>query len=688
MVMNPGLTPCIYVPGGKKIALKLKYGVAKLLDLFNLIKLALLNSVLENPSFQDYIEMVQESNPDFMQDLFKFLTSTNHCYENWIFAFQTKLYNLKRADPIPIVEEIIVRNIYPSGHLVSDRVQGLAIRIKNAIEHHNQDSDLVNFRHAIEEQEEMTSEVQIQDKCYYLLSFIMDAVRSLEQDKCAPEVLERLKSVIQKLHRDYGNRHSIYHFLEYLWLKLQGLVMDKSLSNDSIAGRLGADLQGFGDPAADRALGHLPFVDPRAERGTGDDVLVCTDGLFALLADGGKLQAMRAMADDCSLMAQTILNLRNLVAMVFKEKRLTLAQTKTKISDHHLLSDTLKQCTMVLVEDLNANSEKYELGLNINTLNVSDVIDKSGELRILLNKLITNYNSKLNVLGDLVNGLTFKQKKLSQISSLEMLKYNQDHLISRISSKYRCSEKNENYLMNLLKLEMRLDLQPVVLIEDDLTERVYVYLDRRVETLISMVEAHTLHRSQPQTLIGEQLKPLLKTLANRDFDTILRYETFLFSLLKEDEQGKYDPRLEGDEIVLAALSLQCPFRFALDMHRLLLLRKLQLLYRKNRSDVDRSSENKMAALVMIDPKTDNTKLEHLSTILAIIAEKKNLDEILKLVEEKNRRISWKKSLETVASLGDFIQLLTDGENSSSSINFSDLCYAANKWIEEEMKSNK
>jgi hypothetical protein len=684
-IINPSKTPCIYVPGVQR-AVELGWGEKRILDVWILLKLAMLNSVIENREFFNVLQSIENQKTDFIWSVAKFLTGVKSSYESWKMSMQAKLYHYNRENPHQVIELIISDSIVRRQDSINERVKGFIVRIRNAIVKSNSSLGMTQFM--VRSNHVASSKNQVE---LFLEDLMQGCIDIRDRKEPAVETILLVENRIRQFHGLYGTRHSIYHFLEYLWIKTQELAFKTDLSSEEVLVRLEKAIKAYknNEEEADRVIMHLPFV---GKKWTVDPRLQpeAVDRLFAdVEAQPGNSKQVWLKIEDCADLANWMLALRDMCLNVLNAGNKSIEETKTT-----LLKDLAKEKSrlgqlVALVKDnfeKICNHEEVAKNLMFDHLALHDITSTDGSVRGLLHNVMIIYNQKIESAVRSLKASRLQTIQLGSISKENLFKLTFDELREKLSQKFWGIDKKKKQLLDEVAMELREQLATLALVNDDINPRNFVYSDTRVDRLIKMAKEHKLWKDDKQEIPNfDMIAPLIKKLRQSTSKVILQYENSLFSLLKEDEQGKYDPRLEGDEIVFEGNSIKCPIKYLLYIHRLLLLKKLYSIYYQNKKKaVAKHDDVLYRVLGNVEHMEDNYCL------LAAVAENKDENGILRLIIDSGKKGSesqeWNKELVKIESVQEAVVQLKSQTGLFDKFTLADLCAISFKIMDLEFKN--
>jgi hypothetical protein len=715
---------CYYVPGKQTFIQVKTIDTSSKMDLCLILKLALLSAIFDAPFIQQALEVVSRFDPQFIDRLVLFLTNSTGPYRKWIFNFQSKLYNVSRAYPLVAIEALICEQIQPKGHSFFSRVVGLAVKIKNALQKSKQMNGLFVFSiekikrniTTITEIEEIEiflenlmktinnrpDEVIVELGTKRLVSSARSMNRPLDYDQLPAQlqdslaVFEQLETKVLELHRAYGKRHSKYHFLEYLWIHVQRLALDANASSRQIADQLLEAMKNYRNPSkSDRAIYHLPFVGHRWDSNPHQE----TDGLERLLESveqaGNDSIAAWKEVENCSRLAVWIMRLRDLLVTVIDAGDRTIEETKkTRLSD--LLQDSGREAELVLdlretleEMEMDSQSESMQSHLKFEDLYLSDLTDRNGTLRKQIGDRVRTYNENIKKAAKILNYTINGQKGLSELELHHTFRLTSATLFRRLTEKYSGITQKKRFLKTALSTELRIDLHELKEIKDDVSQREFIYSDCRVQTLIGMAKNHPLWIERPQKPVPlSDRQQFLKYFKYCPVATMMRFENSLFGLFEnEAEERTENLCLKETEILLKDMNFLCPLEFVMDIHRLILLRKLHRIFQQNQTKrvISDSAQYDDVLFRILDDNSNTEKLVANCVFLAAIAENKDEKGVLKIIRISKDKFDWKKPLESIDSVKEAVEEFKKKAGIDSEINLADILAACAKLFEVELQ---
>jgi hypothetical protein len=533
-----------------------------------------------------------------------------------------------------------------------------------------------------------------------MMSSVSEISRPLDDDQLPAQfeeslfAFEKLETKVLELHRFYGKRHSKYHFLEYLWTQVQRLALDTDASSRQIADQLLEAMKNYRNPSkSDRAIYHLPFVGHRWDSNPHQE----TDGLERLLesveqADNDSIAAWKEV-ENCSRLAVWIMRLRDLLVTVIDAGDRTIEETKkTRLSD--LLQDSGREAELVLdlretLEEMDSQSENMQSHLKFEGLYLSDLTDRNGRLRKRIGDLVRTYNEKIIKAAKILNYNINGQKGLSELELHHTFRLTSATLFRRLTEKYSGITQKKRFLKTALSTELRIDLHELKEIKDDVSHRDFIYSDCRVQTLIGMAKNHPLwiESSQRPVALSDR-QQFLKYFKYCPVATMMRFENSLFGLFENRAEERTENLcLRGTEIMLRDMNILCPLEFVMDIHRLILLRKLHRIFQQNQTKrvVSDSAQYDDVLFRILDDNSSTEKLAANCVFLAAIAENKDEKGVLKIIRISKDEYNWKKPLESIDSIKEAVEDFKKNTKIESEITLADVLAACAKVFEVELQ---
>jgi hypothetical protein len=686
-VKIPSEAPCIYVPGVER-AIELCREESPILDVWILAKLALLNSVMENSQFGEFLQIANAQNENFIIEVTKFLTGRESSYDNWKLFMQAKLYHVNRAEPISVIENVISDCIEHRGDSIEARTAGFIHRIHNALSKSKPTQGMILFAIPINPgfKDRNLSRTSLEFKIEDFLEILVKGHFELKKTKeIQQSTIDLIENDIRELHAEYGRRHSLYHFLEYLWIKTQELAIRTDLSSEDIIKQLAQAVKDYqNEDIADKTILHLPFV---GKNWTVNPTLSKeqVEKLYSEVESSiGNAKYVWEKIEDCAKLASWILLMRDLFLIVLNAgdksiEETKVTQIKTLIKENSKLGQTLASLSKCFDEI--CKHEEISKSIKFESLTLHQITSNDGILRQILQQLVKIYNEKLEGASKSLKSSRFEYSDLSSLSNDRVFSLSMGDLVNNLSQKYWGIDKKKKQMLDEVAFELREELLRLALIKDDVTPRAFVYSDTRVDKFLKLAKEHPLWNERPQAIpLEHQRRDFIKKLRQAYPSTILRYENSLFTLLKQDKFVESD----DEEIVVDKLTIRCPFQYLLYTHRLLLLKKLHTVFYQNKAKLEPKRDDILVRLL-----NENEFVEKNYALLAAIAENRDEQGIIKLIyDSKSKTYNWKKELIRVESVKEAVEDFNSQESRTDSLEkfiLGDICAASFNLIESEFQ---
>jgi hypothetical protein len=508
-------------------------------------------------------------------------------------------------------------------------------------------------------------------------------------DQETEELCQVFETEICKLHKDFGERHSVYHFLEYLWICLYKAATAKSISRIEILDQLvEAVFQYKKEELTDKTIYHMPFVGIKWAP-VQDRLPQFLDDLF--IAGGtqpGSFAQIWSGLVDCPMLADWIITVRDFCGRVLDTGHLSVDDTRrtsllSLAEEDSSMRDQTKRLQIVLDEI--SSYPGISTKVQFKKMYLADFTENRGIIRKLLRELVSKYQENISGSIERLKCSKLKSQRLSKIHMSDLFQLRKENLIEKIQDLYTDTRRRPEDLHHAVIAELRRELQNLKEIDDDVSERPFAYSDRRVLTLVGLAQCHSQWEHRPQKLIERHERAkIIQMLKKCTVDIVMRLENDLFGLFKnEDDNLGDDPCLLKSEIELGFGTIKCPLDSVLDLHRLFLLQKLHRINLQYKRLINAAAKNEDVLLGVLDRNNNPAALEANCKFLAAIAENKDESGVLKLICRGQDSASWKEKLINIASIRDAVEEFGTQIESIAELTLADVCAASSKVLDRE-----
>lgn len=701
-----------YMPGVQRV-IDINTDKDSTLNIWIIAKLALINTVIEQNSFSDFVDKVQRLKTSSLQpeeqisdysgfnDKFiRFLTQSNSSYVAWKTNLQSKLYNKNRANPLKIMSLIISDAMIIKVYADTPE-QAIDLRLQQFLYDFNEELEKVDSYSGIKAYSIPSPKTDslklgtvelpaLTSECEGLLKIITDEHISFRNHRRISNLVEKvaeLKILIKKWHLVYGQRHSVFHFLRYMTVILCNLTKAHSLSSREVLQRVVKSVEEYkNEETADKLIFFMPFVGKKYRVNptlTRDEV----SRLFSEIeTKSGSAKAVWEQVVGLRQIGQWIMALRDLAAIVLNISDLTIKGTKenklASFETENPLLDTAIKNVRALYNEMTSH-EEINLKIEFDKLVLFHLTAMEGPLRKLLKQLIQIYNEKLRT--------GFKFLKLKQPNEVNLNIATKENLFSltfedlmdKFVSKYWGIDQKKKQMQEELASELKLSIQNLPILKDNVSDVTFNYIDVRIDKLITMAENHPLWKDYPQKIPDDEMKDkFMKTLRQADPNKVLLYENSLFNLVVEKKDQPLKECLTKDEITFVGKEIHCGLSYLLYVHKMILIKKMQPIFNQYKSKASLAKFDDILSRLFRSKAEDTCHAIY--CFIAAVAENKDEKGILNLIanDSSGRNFDWRKPLINVESVAETVAKLNDFTASNGEFVLLDLCSVCNKIMDE------
>lgn len=541
-------------------------------NLGEVMMLAMMTSFLEN---QTNIIALPEQNPSIHQFLSRLLViSTSKNSDPWKEYFVKLIYREHTRSPLPIMDDFLRNQVEPIGASLEQRIKDLknTLTIECSIDKKMLSSNMLlgNLR---EDQSPISK----------FLSSI-GRLLMVRKDSQHTNFLEVLASV-HELHTQYGSHHSIYHFIEFITIALTLIITDDKLDSRRIPAAFEKRLKEFksGD---DALIFLLPFTGLEPILKSKSDHESVAQKIESLCQEVAKESTstvagiIKTMCQESGLMADGIIIIRNLAVAAVSKLSMPRYQTK-KISLESFMSggannfSDLSKRVNEVKGFLQLADGRLEIDIpEFKDLTLWDVLEPKGKLRDLLHKMMSRYNSQLDLASGLVGVQKVKSKSLIQLKDDDLFTVDHSELLDSLCKRESVVGIGQDCFERGLRFALYDRVVCAVKVAYDPSDLLFRYSDEQREETFGYFGTRGKMTSMGYTLLKTTHRSVQKVFSVTCQKKLLKLEQ---AILEASRKITSKNTNQEEEIRLSAsFSIKC--KYLPSLYRSVLLRKLEMVF--------------------------------------------------------------------------------------------------------------
>ena len=288
-----------------------------LTDFLDLNYLAVLSCAFSSTSLESELRNEVSSLNMHLKD---FLGKKSNRYLEWRDNFTMQIYNLNRMNPVPFIDNLLKELTEPYNEDISTRLEDLASKVLKMLDRQPPPTQgLIDLMPTdIDDENDIEVGTILSER--FIRAF-MWLVFHMSNEESTSDTLERVVLLLDELHMYYGKIHSIYHFIEYIYIGLEVIAKNESQSDKELLIDFENHLLVFcnkGESA--RQLFYLELVDDPSPNTNEIDVLVVRlfDDLYSKSSKDSIVFLWKDTFNMINYISDAILSTRDLVIEVSK----------------------------------------------------------------------------------------------------------------------------------------------------------------------------------------------------------------------------------------------------------------------------------------------------------------------------------------------------------------------------------